>query len=598
MRSPAAGATVNVGTPLRPNDTDRLGPYQLLRRLGEGGMGTVYLGRSRAGKLVAIKIIRGEYANEPEFRHRFRGEVATARTVPPFCTAEVIDADPDHETPYLVVEYVDGPSLSQAVAESGPLSPSNLHALAIGVATALTAIHGTGIIHRDLKPSNVLLAPGSPKVIDFGIARAAAAVTSITRTDQFMGTVAYMAPERLEPAAAEAVTAAADIFSWGAVVAYAANGYPPFHSESPAATAIAILTGEADLGTLGGPLRDLVRRALDNDPARRPTARGLLDELLSSPVPATDAGTVTGRGTASVTGTGPVPTDEALTTGVARARITLSGASSRPRRRIRWRTVATAGLILALLATGGTLAGVLTGVIAIGPARAAVTTTGPERSAPTIPAGFPRVYLQDPLTKPVKGHWRSHSDDGHGYNASCTYGTNGYDATIDTIGSSNTWRCGSPSLLFSDFQINVDVTLDLPGSCAGVWFRFAGDRAGYALQVCETSINLGLHSGTSPTLQPFAVYHPTAPLVLGNRYRFSIIARGTTYSMLQCDVGVAGCAEPRLLGQASDTSLPNPGTIQLGVFEPLSAGHDKRYQVTFANIEIATEDQPGVVTTP
>ena len=248
-------------------------------------MGTVYLGRTGTGNLVAIKVIRSDYADDPEFRRRFRSEVAHAQNVPPFCTAEVIDADPDHEPPYLVVEYVDGPSLTRIVNERGPLSPSNLQALAIGVATALTAIHRAGVIHRDLKPSNVLLAPGSPKVIDFGIARAADAVTGNTRTDQLMGTVAYMAPERLEPATSDTITSAADIFAWGAVVAFAANGFPPYHGDTPATTAIVILTGEPDLGEMEGPLRDLVARALATDPADRPTARELLDELLAIPAP-------------------------------------------------------------------------------------------------------------------------------------------------------------------------------------------------------------------------------------------------------------------------------------------------------------------------
>ena len=170
-------------------------------------MGSVYLADSPEGRTVALKVIRADLAEEPEFRRRFRSEVARAQEVPPFCTAEVLDADPDHETPFLVVEFVDGPSLAEVVLDRGPLTPANLYGLAIGVATALTAIHGAGVIHRDLKPSNVLLAPGTPKVIDFGIARGTERSDGDTRTDQLIGTVAYMAPERLDPSVGSTRTA-------------------------------------------------------------------------------------------------------------------------------------------------------------------------------------------------------------------------------------------------------------------------------------------------------------------------------------------------------------------------------------------------------
>src|SRR4051812_28639918 len=184
--------------PLRPHDPRALGEYEIVGRLGEGGMGTVYLARTAGGVLVAVKMVRADLAHDDEFRLRFRSEVERVRQVPPFCTAEVLDADPDHDRPYLVVEYVDGPTLAHVVEERGPLTAANLHSVAIGVATALTAIHGAGVIHRDLKPRNVLLAPGSPKVIDFGIARAmdAGQSNTITGDGAMVGTVAYMAPER------------------------------------------------------------------------------------------------------------------------------------------------------------------------------------------------------------------------------------------------------------------------------------------------------------------------------------------------------------------------------------------------------------------
>ena len=168
------------------------------------------------------------------------------------------------------------------VSTRGPLSPGNLYGVAVTVASALTAIHGAGVIHRDLKPSNVLLAPGAPKVIDFGIASATSSVTVTTGGQVLVGTVAYMSPERLESSAGDRPTQAADIFAWGAVVAYAANGRPPFLSDSPTTTAVAILTREPDLGSLTEPLRSLVARALAKNPADRPTARGLYDAMVAT----------------------------------------------------------------------------------------------------------------------------------------------------------------------------------------------------------------------------------------------------------------------------------------------------------------------------
>jgi eukaryotic-like serine/threonine-protein kinase len=270
-----------MSQPLGPGDPTRLGRYELLGILGRGGMGTVYLGDDGEGRRVAIKMVRPEFAHDEEFRGRFRSEVTRAQQVPPFSTAEVIDADPEHDPPYLVVEYVEGPSLSMVVKQRGPLTGAALHGVAVGMASALSGIHSAGVIHRDLKPGNVLIAMGGIKVIDFGIARAFEATSKHTRTDQLVGTVSYMAPERFDGDESRPVGPASDIFAWGAVVMYAGTGRTPFHADSPPATAMRILTGEPDLAGLPEQLKQVVARALAKDPRERPTARELLDLLVA-----------------------------------------------------------------------------------------------------------------------------------------------------------------------------------------------------------------------------------------------------------------------------------------------------------------------------
>jgi WD40 repeat protein len=273
------GGSAVTMTPLRAGDPARFGRYELVGRLGAGGMGTVFLGTGPDGQRVAVKAIRSEWSADPGFLARFRSEVKRAREVPPFCTAAVLDADVEHDPPYLVVEFVDGPSLAAVVRERGPLSPSEVYGVAVGVATALVAIHGSGVVHRDLKPANVLLAVGLPKVIDFGIARGAELSAELTGPDQVMGTVGYVAPESLD--GSRKVGPAADVFAWGVLIGYAATGRTPFHGDSPMATIGRMLTQPPDLRGIPDSLRDLVATTLEKDPAGRPTARELLDSLLS-----------------------------------------------------------------------------------------------------------------------------------------------------------------------------------------------------------------------------------------------------------------------------------------------------------------------------
>jgi serine/threonine protein kinase len=266
----------SVVEPLRPGDPQQLGTYVLLGRIGRGGMGTVYLAQSAGGDRAAIKVINPDLAHDPAFRDRFRREVEAARRVRRFCTAPVLDAELEGEPLYIVTEYVNGPDLHEFVRTSGPMRGSNLDLLAVGVATALTAIHGAGVVHRDLKPANVLLSALGPRVIDFGIAQALDTVAE-TRTGNFIGTPAYMAPEVIE---GDRATPASDIFAWGAVVAFAGTGNSPFRADTLPAVLYRITHGEPQTDGLDGEVRQLVERAMAKDPAKRPSAQQLLEGLV------------------------------------------------------------------------------------------------------------------------------------------------------------------------------------------------------------------------------------------------------------------------------------------------------------------------------
>ena len=261
--------------PLLPGDPQWLGGYRLIGRLGEGGQGTVYLGQPQSGQPVAVKLLRAEWTRDPVARARFAREVAAVGKVAPFCTARILDARVEGDQPFVVSEFIDGPSLQAVVARHGPLSGSALDRLAVATATALSAIHQAGVIHRDLKPGNVLLGPDGVRVIDFGIARSADA--SATLTSQLFGTPGYMAPEvvRGEPAGP-----AADVFAWAATITFAATANPPFHGPNMAATIYQLTNGEPDLGVLSGHLRGIVAECVAKDPAARPTAVDLLMRLM------------------------------------------------------------------------------------------------------------------------------------------------------------------------------------------------------------------------------------------------------------------------------------------------------------------------------
>ncbi|MFF2812885.1 serine/threonine-protein kinase [Streptomyces sp. NPDC058000] len=255
--------------PLADEDPRALGGYRLLGRLGAGGMGRVYLGRSAGGRTVAVKAVHAQYAADEQFRARFRREVASARRVGGAWTAPVLDADPDAPVPWVATGYVAGPSLARAVVDHGPLAEHSVRALGAGLAEALTAVHARGLVHRDVKPSNVLLTLDGPRLIDFGIARATDGAASLTSTGVSVGSPGYMAPEQILGRGAEG---AADVFSLGAVLAFAATGAGPFSGDSSAALLYKVVHEEPELGPeLTGGLRDLVAACLAKDPARRPT---------------------------------------------------------------------------------------------------------------------------------------------------------------------------------------------------------------------------------------------------------------------------------------------------------------------------------------
>jgi predicted Ser/Thr protein kinase len=587
--------------PLRPRDPASLGDYQLVGRLGEGGMGTVYLARTAAGVLVAVKVVRADLAHDDEFRRRFRSEVNRARQVPPFCTAEVLDADPDHEQPYLVVEYVDGPTLADVVEERGPLTSANLHGVAIGVATALTAIHGAGVIHRDLKPRNVLLAPGSPKVIDFGIARAMEATSANTRTDQMVGTVAYMAPERFSTEVEAPVTPAADVFAWGGVVAFAGTGKTPFYADSPPATAARILTQPPRLDGLSGPLRDLVAHALEKDPANRPSARELLDLLVSSgerpaataaafadqpdlKAAAVEAQAVTGvaEKPAAATETAAAETAPVLdippglvgydensivTIPISDAPTVLTG-SGGPRRRSgrRWALPVGVAVLMAAVVAGAVL--LANGIRPPGGDPVDGPSTGAGPGAVTLP------LIADALSR--QGLWQATEQAGEG--ATCEFDGDELVSRRETVG---TYRCRGPlDEVPTDIRAEVGVRLMTVDSCAGIWFRFEALR-GYLIRVCQDNIYVGLHKrdGSVPVIKTLPLASSPIELNADKPTRIGLNVAGSTVEVVRDGVSLGSVALP-------DKEITS-GRVYLGVFNERDVKKGAGpFQVGFSDVEI------------
>ncbi|WP_230205164.1 serine/threonine-protein kinase [Parafrankia elaeagni] len=253
----------------------RLGPCELTRRIGAGGMGVVYEG-SYDGARVAVKVIRAELAEDEEFRARFRREITLMRRVHGACTARVVAADPDGDPPYLATEFLSGPTLTRHLRTHGPMNPTLVRALAVGLAEALMAIHEAGVVHRDLKPGNVLLTPTGPKVVDFGIAQAAD-VTVLTRVGTAIGSPGYMSPEQV---GGYGTGPATDVFSWACTVAYAATGRSPFGDGPTDAVLFRVRHDPPNLAGVPADLHPLLFQALTKDPARRPDSPSLVRSLL------------------------------------------------------------------------------------------------------------------------------------------------------------------------------------------------------------------------------------------------------------------------------------------------------------------------------
>jgi hypothetical protein len=463
----------------------------------------------------------------------------------------VLDADPEHRTPYLVVEYVDGPNLAQVVDERGPLAAGSLHSVAIGVATALAAIHGAGVIHRDLKPANVLFALGTPKVIDFGIARALEVTSQHTKTDQMVGTVAYMSPERFD-GDSRTVTPAADVFAWGAVVAYAASGRTPFAADSAAATAARILTQPPTLTGLSGRLRELVALTLAKEPTDRPTAHELLDLLLASGPQEIAANPELRHAAEAAQHSGRYVTGDQLGQPVTTVVL------AKPSRR---RPKLIAGSLAVLVAAGG---GAL---LANHDSEAGIGPQASPSSAPVSSAVGPRgPSIFDRLDRP--GLWSTVSaESGH-----CEFIGGQLVVSPD---DETAFQCTGPKDTFGgDQSITVDVQLQTADACATVWFRYV-KQSGYRVAACGTQVGLGLDD--------VDLVHPIGDKVALTTFADHAKHRlGITVHANQATVTVDGRAVTS--GPVADPSLLK-GRVLLGA---TGSSRDEIAQVAYSDIDIKT----------
>jgi eukaryotic-like serine/threonine-protein kinase len=475
--------------PLEPGDPLRLGRFELLGRLGEGGQGVVYLGRGTGPgeERVAVKVLRSSV--DPTVLERLGRELDAVHQVQPFVTAGVIEASAEGDLRYVVSEFIDGPSLQERVTASGPLREGELQRLAVGTATALTAIHGAGVVHRDFKPANVLLGPDGPRVVDFGIARL---TDASTMTSGIIGTPSYMAPEQL---AGARPTSAVDVWAWGVTMIFAATGRSAFGADTVPAVMHRIMYGEPDTSGLPASLVPAVRECLEKDPQRRPSARDLLLRLVDPSVqlPAARTQPAAGAGEAAWTGplrTEPLPSDllhaDPLRPAPAFPADSVpampSGPPTRSARSRRGLVVAAgSGAVVAVLIVAGVL--LLTsgsppshGSAATGTSSSAVSSSSAPRTAPpttaqattapatgpTIPSAFagtwtgtatisvigvPGVGLSNPITFTFVAGATTVSET----NQSCvnTLTLTGKTATVLTFNEPQTLQCVAGTVTFT-----------------------------------------------------------------------------------------------------------------------------------------------------
>ncbi|MER5796461.1 serine/threonine-protein kinase [Streptomyces sp. NPDC001980] len=433
-------------TPLSTGDPESIGGYTLLGRLGAGGMGVVYLGVSASGRQVAVKLVRGAYAQEEEFRTRFRQEIAAARRVSGAFTAPVVDADPDADRPWMATLYVPGLNLAEVVEKDGPLSARELRALGLGLTEALRDIHRAGLVHRDLKPRNVLMTDDGPRVIDFGISRADDH-QSLTTTGRMIGTPPFMSPEQL--AAPRDVTPASDVFSLGSLLVFAAAGTGPFDADSPYITGYQVVHGAPDLGGVPEAFLGIVERCLDKDPAARPELTDIHRMLRALPESDATASPEAGQsakprshptsrsaGTTSAGTTSAATTSAGTTTGTGTSAATDTGTATGKRRRARM-LLTGLGAVLAVAVLG-----VGVGHLVSGPDTTAATGTATARAA-SLPDGW-RPW-QTALRYAVKGIPLDYDSPGCVAAGSALFcgGTGFTAARIDASSGRTLWRTGT-----------------------------------------------------------------------------------------------------------------------------------------------------------